>query len=265
MHSVRLTEWLNANSSRAFPLVTSGSLPQDVLVDARIILLKEQPANVVLTGLSTDGSQISLVFGCAGVQYTVASLLTGSRYQRITSDSEEAVFHITVGPGAASILSWSGSLQVEPACVLFPRLVRFIGALDGIPVDPSNPDTEMEVFGSITEGSAFIPPDRPYMMTGDIKIEGGYGFQVSVTGNTIIIAAVPGYGDRVGYPCFRVHERASIGNAIAYINGIPPDSFGNIDVEVGDGIRVAPVKDGGVSYLYITSPVSPAKARCKKV
>lgn len=264
MHSVRLTEWLNANSSRAFPLVESGSLPQDLLVDARVMLFKDSPGTVTVEAVAIAAGTISITIWCGDSGYTVSAALSGSMYQRVFVATQAADIAFTLGPGASPsvTMSWTGVLELEPGCVLFPRLVRYMGAIDDIPVDPSNPTTEMEVFSSITMAPDF---ETPYLMDGDIKIEGGYGIQVSVSGNTIMLAAIPGYGDRLGYPCFKVHGDTSLAAAIAYVNGLTPDSFGNLDLESGDGIRLAPVVKDGVSYLYITSPVSPTKARCKKI
>lgn len=262
MHSVRLTEWLNANSSRAFPFVETGSLPQDVVVDARLVFFKEQPGEVQLVEIESSAGSLRLDFTCGGTVYSVSVILEDSMYQRVLSETTEASFYITLGPGTSIMGDWTGAIVVEPACTLFPRLVGYMGALDDIPVDPGNTDTEMEVFDNLKLALSF---DRPYLLDGDIKIEGGYGVQVSVSGNTITLAAVPGYGDRIGYPCFKVHGSTSLDGAIVYVNGLTPDSFGNLDIESGDGIRLAPVTEGGTSYLYVKSPVSSTKARCKKV
>jgi hypothetical protein len=49
------------------------------------------------------------------------------------------------------------------------------------------------------------------------------------------------------------------------LNGVAPDSFGKVDIETGDGIKVTPMEDGGDTILAIQSTLSPSKKRCKKV
>ena len=77
MHGIRITEWLNANCSRSFPLVVPGDLPLDLLVDCRLCFFKEQPAAVALYAMSLVGSVASVTMDVAGHLYTVTSTIIG--------------------------------------------------------------------------------------------------------------------------------------------------------------------------------------------
>jgi len=273
MHSVRITEWLNSNMNRAYPLVEPADpllnpFPQDILVDMRLVFLKEAPSPVYLVWFKSNGITAWISFLAGGSVYQVETsleLTSNTIYQRNTSEDGSAILQITLASGALNSIDWAGALVVEPACVLFPRMTRFMGALDMIPIDTAHgtPYVEMEVVDAWRYAKDLSPY---YMLSGDIKIEGGYGVQVYASDNVIRLGAVPGYGDRSGYPCFAVHSSSEkCSDKVMHLNGVMPDSFGKVDIETGDGIKATPMEDGGDTVLAIQSTLSSSKKRCKKV
>lgn len=261
MHGIRITEWLNANCSRSFPLVVPGDLPLDLLVDCRLCFFKEQPAAVALYAMSLVGSVASVTMDVAGHLYTVTStIIPASLYNRIYSDTVHGSLELTLGPGFAALSTWSGSLQLEPACILFAQPTRHMGASDDIPIDPANPHSVME--GDYAQAHSGTYLDTPYAVDGDVKLEGGYGIQVAVVGNTVTLSAVAGYGDLPGYPCFQVHSAGPrCLDKIFRLNGVTPDSFGKIDAIAGSGMRIGADASGN---LLIRSDLSPTQPWCRK-
>jgi len=261
MQDIRITEWLNSNCARSFPLVVSGDLAQDVLVDCRLCFFKEQPAEVYLSAVSLSSGTATVVVSVNGRQYsTSAVVISSSLYSRVYVDTVHGNLSFTLGPGLATLTSWTGSLQVEPACTMFPRRVDHIGATDDIPIDPANPHTVME--GDYAQAHSGSALSRPYAVAGAVKLEGGYGIQVEVSGQTVTLSAVPGYGDLPGYPCFKVHGSSTqCFDKVFRVNGVSPDSFGKMDVLAGSGMRIGV---DGSGNLLVRADLSSTQPGCRK-
>lgn len=219
-------QWLDENSDRAYPLVDAATrldtggvftLPNDLVVDARISAPSSlDGARFFISRTSAYGSGLVLTIAVDGVG-DVASVTVP-----LANFSDYSAFAIAplpgynvsgtmvIGNGASAIAAGSGSYTFTLAATRFLPTVIYPGGA-GVT--------------SITFRDGFGVDSK---LTGDVVLAAGDNTAVSVSGQTITIGMTTGVV--IDDPCPCVDAGGRDRTAVKSVNGVTPDSAGNLTV-----------------------------------
>lgn len=251
MIDTRITEWLNTNQYRAYPLV---SLPKDkatadylsaLLSDFKAMLYDPAFTSVTLVGIDLSSISLSIAGGDT-IQVPRPAVDTDSYVVEHVSGDGYAIW-VTYGRQSRQCPALGAvSYELEPALVVY-RGRHKVSSLAGLD-DDHGLEPEDHVITRVLQG--------------DIKLRGGYGIQIVPDGSVFAVNATPGQGEWYGYPCIDVYgPDADCVRKILQINGVQPDDYGRMDFVGGDGVRV----EAQGSVLKVTSLIAPDRARCTTV
>ena len=254
--------WISENEARAFPFSADNDPgnhpPEDLLVDLRLFLSANDEVEIYISTLSYDSTAdaYTLVFssvesGVTLLTFTINRLDSGqSRVgKKITAGSGSTIAFFTPGPqwddptwvsSGSWTKNWSSIQSAVEPCTLWPGPSTFRRVLiDGTP----SPDSDALSFGATQ------------------TLIGGYNFGISVAaprlgsgtdGDTLELTAGPGLG--AGF------APVTPDSYIATINGVSPDSKGNINIAAKDCLQIAqPVAGEALidNTLQLSSNCSP--------
>jgi hypothetical protein len=234
-----VTEWLNENSQRAYPLttgstnlITVGSVSyelQKVILDANLVyLLDFMPEEVFLTRVEISGNNVSFY-------------ITGDNSPPfVVTDVPNATFPVYVRNSQGSLLVlgeelltlFSTNTSHEYSNVTFePSVVsEFIGRLRGI--------------NSVTFNN--------HTFVGTINIKEGYQTNVQFKPNNVIyVSAGSSEGIPIGCQNFFSDEIADdCGTIVSWVNGASPlENGGNLRIVAGPHIKIFNDKDNSRIYI----------------
>lgn len=244
--SVRHTDWLNENAYRAFPLADDSSrdIPHGLLVDMAMPVPMDliSPDTVFLRSLVGFGEGVVLSFASSSAPDQILATATvfnvdhelNKSYVLVgTARIDGAVGRVNIGlPSAlqeASGLNLDFSSTPELARVV-PSAIR--PAIRGL--------TSLSVFDA-DGGSAGA-------LTGSINLRAGLNMSLSVVGNTVVLSSgLLDSGIDQDSDCGCGFDEEAPRPCIRSINGVLPDSQGNVQISGSDNLDV--VVGGGALQI----------------
>lgn len=234
MSDETMQEWLNRNSSRAFPLVDDAdmscvggtTLPNSILLDLRVCFFGTEKPDVRLVSATVSGGSAKLVFSCAGSEVEV---------------SGSGLVHRTSGD-----MSWHGYLAGEDA---LSDVEGEYTLLRPVPLSPARV-VDMRYGVGV---DALSCGDR--QATGVVRVSDGYNTELDIHGNSLRLRVGDGLGK--GTKCIEhADDYICDGAVLYYLNGQKADSDGNISLKGGNGIRVASGTYRGIPAVIVLTDSS---------
>lgn len=215
------TSWLNENAYRVFPLNdnstgiatnTTWAIPNSLLVDVALYVpLNVDPTEVFISEITIAGSIVKIIFS------NNEGVLASSLFDYVDHEQNDTYAIRGVGSSNSTIFGrlTAGFIDMNQP-ELVPGTHQFdydAGALATICVRPSPESvTALNVGGQ--------------RLSGEVQLIGDRGVSITAAGNTISITAdILGSLNLSDCGC-----EDSIDNCIKTINGVSPDSSGNINL-----------------------------------
>ena len=245
--------WLNENSVRAYPLSEeatrrdssdSYTLPDDFIVDMVLPInaaLNYDPSSFYLSKVTVFGVGVTIEFSYWNIS---GAAFVG----RITIDLDTFERNKTYFlEGQDDFEGVSGKVVIGTLDTLLQQAGAFSFDLAGGRIESSVivPDirgiTGMRIVSSGTPGE---------LLQGDIAFEPGNNMRIAVSdfgGVTVLtFSAIDGEGFTADCVC---EGQQALGDPIRTLNGVPPDSLGNINLLGDDCLEVTPLSDEAAVQL----------------
>jgi len=236
--------WLNRNAGRAYPLSEEASrkdstdsytLPDDFLVDMVLPInatLDYDPSAFYMSKLSVFGIGVTIEFSYwTGTEAALVGRVTVD----VSSFVENKTYYLN---GQGDFEGVVGKIVVGTLDTVFDRVGVFAFDLAGGRIESSVvvPDIRGITGMRVLDGS-----DIGALYQGDIAFEPGANTRFTVYdfgGVTVLqVSAISGEGTIADCEC---QGSVDLSSPVRTLNGVPPDSLGNINLIGDDCIKVTP-------------------------
>lgn len=248
------TEWLNVNALRCFPIrddsdctdISGGfKLPNDFLVDLSIPVssaAQYDPDGFYISEVAIFGQGVVITFSYYNDGNSPASLPAGkidigSVSVSASSHTQNRTYYIHGNDPFADTL---GRVTIGTLDTILKSGGTFLFNLANTRLVSTTIRSDATGVSSLRVINGTDVSDAIY---GDIELVAGNNVSFSVSGNTITINAIEGAGLTASCGCASTSD-VSLPPPIRTINGLPPNSNGNININATECVRIDSVQGG---------------------